>query len=372
MVSSIISLIHLDKQYNEMPSNKFAKLEKIFIMKIHSCLLEKNSWSITMNFIEDLEKMAISLLKAKGYSDDDLSNYTEDLLLVYFKDERLTIIPKPRLVVYSKQFKCPEGYDEALNEFATRVTMGENLRRFMSTKPRLIKRNFNDDLLNDWGIYHFHLTKRFHDDGTAKRSKYQLFACCDENTMYFVQIYPHNMKNVYSQKELLRIIKDNWPHLLYFLDDGKLCEQISDETRDNLRSNHCMTLTEIDDKLYFPRGGGYASDGSSINAVRKRNLYSNQVNLLERILQEKNIEIMECIQSKLGMELNHHWTLKLLKMNAYSFTIVELINLIIIHLNLSDNSLQITEAKSINPFSRNNYSTIKFLNHNFKLEGITS
>ena len=223
-----------------MPLNKLAKLEKILMMKIQSCLLKKNSWSITMNFIEDLEKMAM------------------------------------------------------------------------------------------------------------------------------------NMKNVYSQKELLRIIKDNWPHLLYFLDDGKLCEQISDETRDNLRSNHCMTLTEMDDKLYFPRGGGYASDGSSINAVRKRNLYSNQVNLLERILQEKNIEIMECIQSQVGTELSWHWKLKLLRMDAYSFTIIELINLIIIHLHLSGNSLHITEVKSINPFSRNNYSTIKFLNHNFKLEGITS
>lgn len=168
------------------------------------------------------------------------------------------------------------------------------------------------------------------------------------------------MKNVYSQKELLLIVKDNWSHLLYSLDDGKLLEEISDETRASLRSNHCMTLTEIDDKLYFPRGGGYASDGSSINAVRKRNLYSNQVHLLERIFQEKNIKIMEYIQSKLGIELNRHWKLKLLKTNAYSFTIIELINLIIMHLNLSGNSLQITETKSINPFSRNNYSTINF------------
>ena len=78
-------------------------------MKIQRCLLEKIPWSITMDFIKDLEKMASSLL-------------------------------------------------------------------------------------NDWGIYHFHLTKRFRADGTAKRSKYQLFACCDDNTMYLVQIYPHNKK----------------------------------------------------------------------------------------------------------------------------------------------------------------------------------
>lgn len=339
-------------------------------MKIQNCLLEKNSWSITMDFIEDLEKIAHFLLKTKGYSDEDLSNYAGNLLLVYFKNEQLTIIPKPRQVMYSKQFKCPEGYEQALKEFVRQVTTGEDLNKFMSTKSRWIKRKFNDDLLNDWGIYHFHLTKRFHDDGTAKRSKYQLFACCDDNTMYLVQIYPYDMKNVYSQKELLLIVKDNWSHLLYSLDDGKLSEKISDETRANLRSNHCMTLTEIDDKLYFPHGGGYASDGSSINAVRKRNLYSNQVHLLELIFQEKNIEIMEYIQSKLEIELNRHWKLKLLKTNAYSFTIIELINLIVMHLNLSGNSLQIIEVKSINSLLSNNHGTINFLNHNFKLEGI--
>ena len=64
-------------------------------MKIQSCLLEKNSWSIAMDFIEDLEKMVGSLLKNKVYSDEDLSNYAGNLLLVYFKNEQLTIISKP-------------------------------------------------------------------------------------------------------------------------------------------------------------------------------------------------------------------------------------------------------------------------------------
>ena len=319
-------------------------------MKIQSCLLEKNSWSIDMDFIEDLEKIASSLLKNKGYSDEDLSNYAGNLLLVYFKNEQLTIIPKPRQVMYSKQFKCPGDYEQALEEFVKKVTIGEDLSGFMSTKSRWLKRKFNDDLLNDWGIYHFHLTNKFHVDGTAKRNNYQIFACCDDNTMYLVQIYPHDMKNVYSQKELLYIVKDNWSHLLYSINDGKLLEEISDETRDNLRSNHCMTLTEIDGKIYFPRGGGYASDGSSINAVRKHFFYSNQVHLLELIFKEKNTEIMKYVQSQLGMELNQHWKLKLLQTNACSFLVAELTNLIFMHIHL-EKLLKISEITSINPYS---------------------
>ena len=316
-------------------------------MKIQSCLLEKIPWSITMDFIADLEKMASSLLKNKGYSDEDLSKYTGNFLLAYFKDEQLTITPKPRQVMYSKQFKCPGGY--------------EDLSGFMSTKSRWLKRTFNDDLLNDWGIYHFHLTKRFHADGTAKRNKYQIFACCDDNTMYLVQIYPHDMKNVYSQKELLYIVKDNWSHLLHSLDGGRLLEEISDETRASLRSNHCMTLTEIDGKIYFPRGGGYASDGSSINAIRKHIFYSNQVHLLELIFKEKNTEIMKYVQSQLGMELNWHWKLKLLQTNACSFLVAELTNLIFMHIHLENNLLKISEITSINPYSieRKKFFTVK-------------
>ena len=332
-------------------------------MKIQSCLLEKIPWSITMDFIADLEKMASSLLKNKGYSDEDLSNYDDKLLLVYFKTEQLTISPQPRKVMYSKQFKCPEGYEQALKEFVRKVNIGKDMTGFMST--RWVKRKFNDDLLNDWGIYHFHLTKRFRADGTAKRSKYQIFACCDDNTMYLVQIYPHDMKNVYSQKELLFIVKDNWPHLLYSIDDGKLLEEISDETRASLRSNHCMTLTEIDGKIYFPRGGGYASDGSSINAVRKHIFYLNQVHLLERMFQEKSTEIMKYVQSQLGMELNRHWNrhwkLKLLQTNACSFLATELTNLIFMHIHLENNLLKISEITSINPYSieRKKFFTVK-------------
>ena len=168
---------------------------------------EENFTMISMNFVRDLEEMAHSSLKAKGYSDKDLAKFSDNLLLAYFKDEQLSITARPRRVVYSKQFTCPEDYKEALKEFVNKVENGEDLTRFMSERVRT-KYNNNDALLNDWGIYHFHLTRRFRKDSTAKRSIYQIFACCDENTIYFLQVYPHATENLYSLKELLCIVKE--------------------------------------------------------------------------------------------------------------------------------------------------------------------
>ena len=72
----------------------------------------------------------------------------------------------------------------------------------------------SDDLLNDWNIYHFHLTKRFREDGFAKRSDYQIFAWVTADCIYMIQIYPHKEAHLYTKKELLKIIEENWPELL--------------------------------------------------------------------------------------------------------------------------------------------------------------
>lgn len=302
-----------------------------------------------MDFVRDLEEMARFSLKEKKYSEEDLSKFSDNLLLAYFKDEQLSITAKTRRVVYSNQFTCPEDYKEALKEFVNKVEKGEDLSPFMSTSVRRYRKN-NDDLLNDWGIHHFHLTNEFQENGIAKRSNYLLFTCCDENTMYFVQVYPHQTEN-FSRKELLVLIKDNWPHLLRKLDEGKLCEEISDEDRYEIRRSHCMIPTEIDGGIYFPRGGGYASDGSSINAVIKYNSCLAQILRLERIFQDNYSAIMDFVQSCLGMKISRHWQLKLIEMNTPFFVILELTNHIIMRAQLENNSLKFSKIILVTPHS---------------------
>ncbi len=96
----------------------------------------------------------------------------ENVIRQYWNMEKRLIQRKPRKVVYSAEFRCPEEYERALAEFEERVKKGGNLHPFMSDK--ILKSSYNDLLLNDWNIYHFHLTGRFRDDGFAARNKYEM------------------------------------------------------------------------------------------------------------------------------------------------------------------------------------------------------
>ena len=118
-------------------------------------------------------------------------------------------------------------------------------------------------------------------------------------------------------------------------------KEISDEDRENLHRSHCMTLTEIDGTIYSPRGGEYASDGSSINAVIRYNSCLTQIHRLERIFQDNYSTIINFIQSCKGMKISRHWQLKLCEIKANSFLIAELTNQLIIRAQLEGDSLKI-------------------------------
>ena len=115
------------------------------------------------------------------------------------------------------------------------------------------KKNINepeksDDLLNDWNIYHFHLTKRFREDGFAKRSDYQIFAWVTADCIYMIQIYPHKEAHLYTKKELLKMIEENWPELLkphHIKGAVRLSVQLDDEQYGVLRDAHATSFVEL-------------------------------------------------------------------------------------------------------------------------------
>ena len=64
--------------------------------------------------------------------------------------------------------------------------------------------------MNDWNIVHFHLSRRFRDDGFVKRSNYQIFAWITDDCIYMIQVYPHKADFLYCKKELLNIVERNF------------------------------------------------------------------------------------------------------------------------------------------------------------------
>ena len=291
--------------------------------------------NIDINLCDDMEEIARDILVAKQYNKDEVRALRNPLKTL-IEHKMFSIDVHRRKVVYSKELRCPKGYEQALKELAQKIENGEDINPFLSTSRE--KTDAKDLLLYDWNIHHLHLTRRYHPNGRPKRSDYLLFVRCTDSTMYFIQIYPHR-SNPFVKGELQEIVAHNWPELLlpFPLDDGHLTEEVTDEVRLILRKKHILSPIEIDGKIYFPSGGGYASDGSSVRAVREADDFWNQMKLLEIwILQNQSIirrEMLEFIPKENFSEVLHF---RLWKFSHTEISVFEIENRVMMEYNLSE------------------------------------
>ena len=185
-------------------------------------------------------------------------------------------MPRPRSVLKSKSFVCPTGYETALQNFENRITNGDDLSIFLTDKYDESP-DYNDLLLNDWDIYHFHLTNRFNTaTGKALRNRWLIMAMIKENAVYLIKVVDHNDPDCFNDIELLEIVHDNWPRIL----EKNVIRGIPNEVLSNkdvldLRKAHINgTIVLKDGTALQSPGGGYSLDGGSATA----SLYSIQLN----------------------------------------------------------------------------------------------
>ncbi|WP_139165228.1 hypothetical protein [Butyrivibrio sp. INlla16] len=213
----------------------------------------------------------------------------------------------PRTIFYSKEFLYPKEYELALKEFETKIRMGEDLTPFMSDKIR--NSAYDDLLLNDWGIYHFHLSRRFRDDGFVGRSQYQIFAFVTDAAFYMIQTYDHSDENLYCKQEMVRILRDNWPEITektHLQGVTELTEKITDSDYKVLRHEHISTLVELgENEVYWGMGGGYASNGYSISALRQADYTVRSLDAFQALIIDNVEAIGMAINKEAGEDLHY-------------------------------------------------------------------
>lgn len=244
-----------------------------------------------MDFKKDLEGILLARIKKMGIT----INYKDvhDLLIKYYNTIFKLIDIKPYKIHYSKELKdkmCNDDYKDNLKLIEKKFVNGEDIN------PHLGRLSFNPDfqdgLLNDWGIYHLHLSseKDPNDDYLFLRSDWLLLCMIDEKCVYFIDVRPHNESwdsnheeySLWFRDDLLKIIKSNWEFLLrkYELNGVKLQDKPSKEEY-NLRNHGITTMVMIDDKVYAPPGGGITAGGK----IGKK-IGSLQVLMANRLLNE--------------------------------------------------------------------------------------
>lgn len=222
---------------------------------------------IKMDLYADFTERLKYILDTNGVQ---YSAQSDDIPYNYFNYRKRIIVSKPRTVFISAELTCPKEYQLAFDEFVEKIEKGDDLMPYMSGK--IMDATYNDGLLNDWNISHFHLSRRMGKDGFIKRSDYELFAYVTEDAVYLLQIYPHKEEYLYAKQDLFRILAENWPEVIqtFHINDAiKLSYVPNDKEYEQLREAHFMNLTQVgENQIYFPPGGGVMSNGYSAFALR--------------------------------------------------------------------------------------------------------
>lgn len=191
-----------------------------------------------------------------------------DVGVAYFNLLKRLIPVRPRRVHESPTLTCPDGVRAGYEEVVRKVRAGEDLRPHLSRN--LEKRDFNDLLLNDWGIHHLHLGTEIEEDGFVKRTKHILFARFERDDAYLIDIKEHGPgADPWTDRQLLQTIADTWPTVLapYECPGVEADDERMMSTATARKLGFVIPIV-INGKVYAPTGGGMTTAKVGVVVVR--------------------------------------------------------------------------------------------------------
>jgi len=262
-----------------------------------------------MDFLTDLDEIISDKIgdinNKTGFNiqitDSEIPKRLQKLFNLKFK----MISQKVRNVHYSSELRSKtltEPYVSVLKEIEEKFKNGDDLNPYLSRHA--FDPEFQDGLLNDWGIHHLHLNNRKDNeiDYLYSTSGCLLFVAVGETDVYFLETRPHNESYrsspeypLWVRNEFLKIIKNNWNNLLKSseLDGFKPAEPMNRDDQIVFRDNNVYTLAQIDDKVYLPFGGGITTSGVGGRQVEARTGLLTDLSRDQRYIENKTDEIKE-------------------------------------------------------------------------------
>ncbi|WP_446935796.1 hypothetical protein [Lysinibacillus fusiformis] len=246
-----------------------------------------------MDLLEDLNEILNIEFEKMGYRTDKKD--THGMLTAFFNLQDKTISIKRRSVHISKELReknIEEPYESYLKQIRNKFKNGKDINPHLS---KMSVRPYQKDLLlYDWGIHHLHVNNNFDDKGFIERSDYILFFIINEDNVYFIDVTKHKLEDrtEFSQQNLLRIVKRNWPHLLTSI-KGITGEEIDDKEYKELRDGGAMSLIKVDGEVFAPMGGGYSTAKTSIVHTQKSDQIVMSLRHLEEDLKTRKSSLKE-------------------------------------------------------------------------------
>ncbi|WP_431608781.1 hypothetical protein [Chryseobacterium sp. 'Rf worker isolate 10'] len=198
-------------------------------------------------------------------------------LVRYFNFRLKYIAIVPRKIMISKELLKSIENNNSLNilsliQIFNKASKGLDINPFQSKQS--FNSNVHDSLFNDWGIHHLHISheKATDQDFFNRRTGPLLFVRFTNDTAYFIDIKPHNDKNVWSNRDFIRILKNNWPESIERFEAGfRIYPDLDDSDIGILRNKGYLFGINVDDKSYLLLGHGQATSGDNMMASRLAN-----------------------------------------------------------------------------------------------------
>lgn len=205
-----------------------------------------------------------------------------------FSWKRRTIDAGNRKINRASSLSVPCELKAGLDLLETAFKSELDLRPWHS--KNIAKPNFEDGLLNDFGVAHFHLGQHTEESGYIERTGELLFCLVTASDVYEIGIYDHGE---WFELDILDTVDQEWPELLDpFTINGMTVTNPARSREDiqKLRKANINTARQLGSgRLVLPPGGGIATDGTATDAVLEAQQLSRSLkNGEKQIVQEIN------------------------------------------------------------------------------------
>jgi hypothetical protein len=259
-----------------------------------------------INFISDLKEVITEKLSRLGHPpapEEDI-----DTLLIRSLNLARRVPPIIEWTVkQSKELAIKSLRPEirlGLEQFIKKAESGQNLKPHLSKKSD--DPDYKDLMFYDWGVFHFHLGTNSNPNHNefVERTGDLLFAIADSNTarMYLIDIHPH--RGGFTNQDLLRIVKDNWPEIIepHTLNCvSEVDSNWSDEDIDSFRKAGIIPILPIPDgPVLGSMGGGITTAGTSTLNRREADSIKTDVRQLQESFTQPKYGVSAYFKSTYG------------------------------------------------------------------------
>lgn len=275
-------------------------------------------YNVELKFDKDFVEYIISELGKHNINVDNVNDH-EKIKIKYFNFTKRLVPSIPRQVLKSNVFTCPPELQSGLQLLENKITSGDNL--FPNLSKQIINLDYNDSLLNDWGIHHLHLGASIESDGFIQRTGPVLFARFDNTKAYFINVMPHGS---WTNQQIIKVLHNNWASSIegYRIKDVVGLDHIpTDDDVKKGRKFGVNILLEIEPGVvYAPIGGGYTTGKTGIDVMMRKIETNRLINQLEKHVKENSEKYGQQLKEQFGY-MGTQLDFKLLIQNGEYFAV---------------------------------------------------